>query len=78
MAPGGEPGRGESGRGGPGGEPGRGEPPRAKSSGAPPSVLPGEDLSYDPGEERYWERGSLRSELDRVFDICHGCRMCFK
>ena len=74
MAPGGESGRGAPGRG----EPGRGEPPRAKSSGAPPSVLPGEDLSYDPGEERYWERGSLRSELDRVFDICHGCRMCFK
>ena len=45
---------------------------------APLSVLPDENLSYDPGEARYWDPGSLRSELDRVFDICHGCRLCFK
>ncbi len=51
---------------------------RVPPSGAPPSVLPGKDLSYDPREERYWDPASLRSELDRAFDICHGCRMCFK
>ncbi len=25
----------------------------------------------------YYDEGSLFAELDRVFDICHGCRRCF-
>lgn len=25
----------------------------------------------------YWEPGALRQEMDRVFDICQGCRRCF-
>ena len=25
----------------------------------------------------YWDRGALQQELERVFDICHGCRLCF-
>lgn len=24
----------------------------------------------------FWNRGSLESEMQRVFDICHGCRRC--
>ena len=35
-------------------------------------------LSYDPSEERYWDKTALGKELDRTFEICHGCRMCFK
>lgn len=32
---------------------------------------------YDSSLERYWEWDSLNRELDRVFDICIGCRLCF-
>jgi glycerol-3-phosphate dehydrogenase subunit C len=28
-------------------------------------------------EPGYWEAESLERELERVFDICHGCRRCF-
>ncbi len=41
-------------------------------------MLPGPDLSYDPLDPVYFDPGSLRREMDRAFDICHGCRMCFK
>ena len=34
-------------------------------------------LSYDATEEKYWNRDGLNREIDRVFDICHGCRLCF-
>ncbi len=36
------------------------------------------DVSYDPYEEKYWDAGSLSRELNRSFEICHGCRLCFK
>ncbi len=32
---------------------------------------------YDPNNPVYWNEDSLHKEMDRVFDICHGCRMCF-
>jgi Fe-S oxidoreductase len=35
-------------------------------------------LSYDPTEERYWQPDALAKEVTRVFEVCHGCRMCFK
>lgn len=38
---------------------------------------PSEGLSYDAAEPKYWERKGLDQELKRVFDICHGCRLCF-
>ena len=25
----------------------------------------------------FWNKQSLEKELERVFDICHGCRRCF-
>ncbi len=25
----------------------------------------------------FWDRAALENELERVFDICHGCRRCF-
>ena len=27
---------------------------------------------------RFWDPEHLREEIDRVFDICWGCRLCFK
>lgn len=27
---------------------------------------------------KFWDRKDLRSEIDRVFEICNGCRLCFK
>ena len=35
-------------------------------------------LSYDPSEKVYWDPASLREEILRTFEICHGCRLCFK
>jgi len=35
-------------------------------------------LSYDPAEEKYWDPKGLAAELERVFEVCHGCRLCFK
>jgi glycerol-3-phosphate dehydrogenase subunit C len=32
---------------------------------------------YDPTDPRYFDRAALHEELDRVFDLCHGCRLCF-
>ncbi|MGP8034653.1 MAG: heterodisulfide reductase-related iron-sulfur binding cluster [Steroidobacteraceae bacterium] len=28
-------------------------------------------------EPKFYDRGALEKELERVFDICHGCRRCF-
>jgi len=39
---------------------------------------PSKGLSYDPNEEKYWDEQALREEIDRTFEICHSCRMCFK
>ena len=36
------------------------------------------DCVYDPHTEQYWDPASLDRELMRVFDLCNGCRMCFK
>ena len=49
-------------------------------------TTPGERISYqagtgtvyDPDDSRYWDESLLHQEVDRVFEICHGCRMCFK
>jgi len=42
------------------------------------SYLPTEGLTYNPNEDKYWDADSLKSEVTRAFEICHGCRMCFK
>ena len=34
-------------------------------------------LSYDATEEKYWDQGGLDAEIERVFDVCNGCRLCF-
>ncbi|HMH53706.1 MAG TPA: heterodisulfide reductase-related iron-sulfur binding cluster [Candidatus Acidoferrum sp.] len=35
-------------------------------------------VSYDPAEPVYWAPDALEQELRRTFEICHGCRLCFK
>jgi glycerol-3-phosphate dehydrogenase subunit C len=42
------------------------------------SYQPTDGLSYDPEEAVYWDEAKLQSEVTRVFEVCHGCRMCFK
>ncbi len=42
------------------------------------SYLPTPGISYDPSEPKYWEVAALEAEVRRAFEICHGCRMCFK
>jgi Fe-S oxidoreductase len=33
---------------------------------------------YDPKHPLYTDEADVRTELTRVFDLCHGCRLCFK
>ncbi|HWD24695.1 MAG TPA: heterodisulfide reductase-related iron-sulfur binding cluster [Acidimicrobiales bacterium] len=33
--------------------------------------------TYDPAHPRYFDEPDLRQELERVYDLCHGCRLCF-
>ena len=40
-------------------------------------ATPTDGLSYNPSEELYWRADALEQEVTRVFDICHGCRLCF-
>jgi glycerol-3-phosphate dehydrogenase subunit C len=42
------------------------------------SYQPTEGLSYDPSDPKYWDASALAGEVERVFEVCHGCRMCFK
>jgi len=42
------------------------------------SYQPTAGLSYDPAEPVYWDATALAGEVQRAFEICHGCRLCFK
>jgi Fe-S oxidoreductase len=44
----------------------------------PISYQPTDGLSYDPEDQKYWDDDALDKEVQRVFEICNGCRMCFK
>jgi glycerol-3-phosphate dehydrogenase subunit C len=35
-------------------------------------------ITYDPFHPAYLDESDLRQEMDRVFDLCQGCRLCFK
>ncbi|MBM4269998.1 MAG: hypothetical protein FJ144_25910 [Deltaproteobacteria bacterium] len=37
-----------------------------------------ESIGLRIGDPRFWDERDLRAEVDRVFDICHSCRLCFK
>jgi glycerol-3-phosphate dehydrogenase subunit C len=52
---------------------GQARPPRPKIS-----YQPTEGLSYEPSEAKYWDEKGLAREVHRVFEVCNGCRMCFK
>jgi len=34
--------------------------------------------TYDPFHPAYLDDSDMRTEMNRVFDLCHGCRLCFK
>ena len=34
--------------------------------------------TYDPKHPKYLDEADVRNELTRVFDLCHGCRLCFR
>jgi Fe-S oxidoreductase len=34
-------------------------------------------LSYNSNETVYWDKAALKGELERAFEICNGCRLCF-
>ena len=36
-----------------------------------------ENTIYDITDMKYWNNDSLEAEMNRVFDICIGCRLCF-
>ncbi len=42
------------------------------------SYHPSSGLTYDPEDDLYWDASALHAEIERTFEICHGCRMCFK
>ena len=44
----------------------------------PISYQPTAGMSYDPEEPKYWDKRALQQEVTRGFELCHGCRMCFK
>ena len=48
------------------------------ASDGPISYLPSAGLSYDPNDGLYWDEEALGQEVTRAFEVCHGCRMCFK
>ena len=34
--------------------------------------------TYDPKDPVYLDEADVREELTRVYDLCHGCRLCFE
>ena len=34
-------------------------------------------VTYDPQHPNYYDEADLRGELTRVYDLCHGCRLCY-
>jgi glycerol-3-phosphate dehydrogenase subunit C len=39
-------------------------------------MRPDHPPAFDPTDARYWDPRDLEQELERVFSVCHGCRMC--
>src|SRR5947208_15399941 len=33
--------------------------------------------TYDPTHPKYADEAALPGEMTRVYDLCHGCRLCF-
>jgi Fe-S oxidoreductase len=45
---------------------------------APSIGVPTMTTTYDPKDPAYLDEADVRGELTRVYDLCHGCRLCFK
>jgi glycerol-3-phosphate dehydrogenase subunit C len=39
-------------------------------------MRPEKPPTFDPNDPRYWDPRDLERELERVFTVCHSCRMC--
>jgi glycerol-3-phosphate dehydrogenase subunit C len=39
-------------------------------------LVPRRPPAFDPNDDRYWDARDLEDEMRRVFEVCHGCRMC--
>ncbi len=52
----------------------------ADTGGSLPNIRfqPTQGLTYNPNEPLYWDRAALQKEIERSFELCHSCRMCFK
>lgn len=37
-----------------------------------------ESIGLRLGDPQFWDTTHLRQEVDRIFDVCHSCRLCFK
>ena len=37
---------------------------------------PAKPPAFDPNDSRYWDPRDLEGEMQRVFEVCHSCRMC--
>ncbi|MGD9764073.1 MAG: heterodisulfide reductase-related iron-sulfur binding cluster [Candidatus Binatia bacterium] len=37
-----------------------------------------EAIGLKVDDPKFWDAGHLKQEVDRIFDICWGCRLCFK
>lgn len=44
----------------------------------PIRYAPTDGLTYNPNEPKYWDKEALDKELFRAFDLCNGCRLCFR
>jgi glycerol-3-phosphate dehydrogenase subunit C len=38
---------------------------------------PTSGMTYNPNDAVYWDKTAVDAEIERVFEICHGCRLCF-
>lgn len=38
---------------------------------------PTKGITYNPNDPLYGDRAALAGEIERVYEICHGCRLCF-
>src|SRR5215472_13769856 len=39
-------------------------------------LVPKQPPAFNPNDDRYWDGRDLEQEMRRVFEVCHGCRMC--
>lgn len=34
-------------------------------------------MEYRPGQSAYWDESALEADMQKAFDICNGCRLCY-